>query len=167
MDRGSKHVISLLVDNRPGVIARVAVLFTRRGFNIESFVGAPTGYDGLSRLTIVVKGDDRQIENITKQLNKLVDIIKVSDFSPHETVERELAIIKVEIPEEKRPEVIQIVEVFRGKIVDVGTRTLTLEITGDEEKINAMVTLLKSYKVKEIIRTGRVAMKRGSKSTYK
>jgi acetolactate synthase-1/3 small subunit len=143
----------------------VAGLFSRRGFNIESLAVGTCEEPGMSRITIVVTGDDRQLEQVDKQLNKLIDVIKVSDITDNETVDRELALIKVNAePGTSRSEVMQIASIFRAQIVDVGTKTVVLEVTGDAEKIDALEKLLRQYGVKELVRTGKIAILRGSKT---
>ena len=158
-----QHIISVLVENKAGVLARVSGLFSRRGFNIESLAVGTCETPGMSRITIVVIGDDMHIEQVKKQLNKLIDIIKITDITEKEHVARELALIKVHAePGSQRSEVMQIAGIFRAKIIDVGAQTLILEITGDSEKIFAMESLLRPYGVLELVRTGRVALQRGS-----
>ncbi|RPJ52802.1 MAG: acetolactate synthase small subunit [Methanobacteriota archaeon] len=159
------HTVSVLVENKAGVLSRVAGLFSRRGFNIESLAVGTCEEPGMSRITIVVTGDDRQLEQVDKQLNKLIDVIKVSDITDNETVDRELALIKVNAePGSSRSEVMQIASIFRAQIVDVGTKTVVLEVTGDAEKIDALEKLLRQYGVKELVRTGKIAILRGSKT---
>jgi acetolactate synthase-1/3 small subunit len=158
-----KHTVAILVENKPGVLTRVAGLFSRRGFNIESLAVGVTENPDTSRMTVVVSGDDRILEQVMKQLNKLIDVIRVSDIPPEESVNRELALIKVGVDSSTRAEVMQIVDVFRAKIVDVGIKSLVVEVTGDESKINAMEQLLRQFGIKEMVRTGKVAMNRGAK----
>ena len=158
-----KHTVAVLVENKPGVLARVAGLFSRRGFNIESLAVGVTENPDTSRITIVVSGDDRILEQVMKQLNKLIDVIRVSDIPPEESVSRELALIKVGVDSATRAEVMQIVDVFRAKIVDVGIKSLVVEVTGDESKINAMEQLLRQFGIREMVRTGKIAMNRGAK----
>ncbi len=158
-----KHTVAILVENKPGVLTRVAGLFSRRGFNIESLAVGVTENPDTSRMTIVVSGDDRILEQVMKQLNKLIDVIRVSDIPPEESVNRELALIKVGVDSSTRAEVMQIVDVFRAKIVDVGIKSLVVEVTGDESKINAMEQLLRQFGIKEMVRTGKIAMNRGAK----
>lgn len=155
------HPIAAIVRNESGVLARIAGLFARRGFNIDSLAVGETEDPRYSRMTIVVWGDDRVLEQVVKQLNRLIDVIRVSDFvgAPH--VERELALVKVHAPPGRRGEVIELVEVFRGKIVDVSRRTLTVEISGDAEKVEAFIELIKSYGIVELARTGRIVLARG------
>lgn len=156
-----KHTISVLVENKFGVLARVAGLFSGRGYNIDSLCVGETQDPTVSRMTIVTHGDDRVIEQIEKQLNKLIDVIKVNDFTQEDHVERELVLIKVKAENEKRRDVLEIANIFRARIVDVGQKVLTIEITGDEEKITAMVELLKPFGIKELVRSGKLAITRG------
>jgi acetolactate synthase-1/3 small subunit len=158
-----KHTLAVLVENKPGVLTRVAGLFSRRGFNIESLAVGVTENPDISRMTIVVGGDDRVLEQVEKQLNKLIDVIRVSDIPVEESVNRELALIKVGVDSSTRSEVMQIVDVFRAKIVDVGAKSLIVEVTGDESKITAIEQLLRQFGVKELVRTGKIAMNRGAK----
>ncbi|MCC6027475.1 MAG: acetolactate synthase small subunit [Archaeoglobi archaeon] len=157
-----RYTIAALVENKPGVLARVASLFRRRGFNIESLTVGVTERDDISRMTIVVSGDEKVLEQVMKQLNKLIEVIKVSDISSG-SVERELCLVKVNAPPEKRGELVELTNIFRGRIVDVAKDSFIIEITGDEEKINAFVDLMRGYGIKEIARTGKVAMVRGAK----
>lgn len=155
------HVISTLVENKPGVLQKVAGLFTRRDFNIDSITVGESEVDGLARMVITVKADDKILEQVIKQLNKLVDVVKIKDISKN-AVKRELCLIKVNIPNEKaRAEIMQYANIFRAKIVDVTEETLIIEITGDMEKTNAFISLLKGYGIKKISRTGLTAMARG------
>lgn len=155
------HVISTLVENKPGVLQKVAGLFTRRDFNIDSITVGESEVNGLARMVITVKADEKILEQVTKQLNKLVDVVKIKDISKN-AVKRELCLIKVNIPNEKsRAEIMQYANIFRAKIVDVTEETLIIEITGDMEKINAFISLLKGYGIKKISRTGLTAMARG------
>lgn len=158
-----KHTLAVLVENKPGVLTRVAGLFSRRGFNIESLAVGVTENPDTSRMTIVVTGDDRVLEQVMKQLNKLIEVIRVSDVPPDESVNRELALIKVGVDSATRAEVMQIVDVFRAKIVDVGIKSLVVEVTGDESKITAMEQLLRQFGIREMVRTGKIAMNRGAK----
>ncbi len=159
-----KHTISVLVENKFGVLSRIAGLFSGRGFNIESLSVAETIDPTVSRMTIVTRGSDQIIEQVTKQLNKLVDIIKVIDLSQEKFIDREMVLIKVDINQPvKRDEVLRVVEIFRCKVVDVSPKTYTIEATGDEGKIKAIVDMLKPSGIKESVRTGRVAMTRGAK----
>jgi acetolactate synthase-1/3 small subunit len=155
-----RHTISLTVENKFGVLARVAGLFSGRGYNIESLSVAETLDPSVSKMTIVTNGEDKIIEQIIKQLNKLINSIKVVDLTVTEHVEREMVLIKVSASGENRTEVLRLVDIFRGKIVDVSTDTFVIELTGDEEKIRAVLDLLKPLGVKDIVRTGKVAMQR-------
>jgi acetolactate synthase-1/3 small subunit len=159
------HIISAIVENKPGVLYSVANLFRRRGFNIESISVGPTEQEDLARMTVTVKGDDKTIDQVVKQLNKLIDVVKVSILDPANVVTREMALIKVHISETKaRSDIINYVEVFRGRVVDISPETLMAEITGSSDKISAFVDLMKPFGIKEIARTGITALSRGSKS---
>ena len=160
-----RHVITLLVENEFGVLTRVAGLFSGRGFNIESLCVAETLDPTVSTMTIVTRGDDQILEQVLKQLNKLIPVIKVVDLIEKEFVEREMVLVKVSATPETREEILRVVDIFRGKVIDVGAKTYTVEVTGDEKKINALLALLKPLGIKELVRTGRVAMIRGSKIT--
>ena len=156
------HIISVLVENKPGVLYAVSNLFRRRGFNIESISVGPIERDDMSKMIIVVKSDQRTIEQVIKQLNKLIDVIKVSLLKKESSVLRELALIKANAQELKyRSEIIQYASIFRGRIVDVAPDSLTIELTGDPEKINAFIDLIKVFGIKEIARTGITALTRG------
>jgi len=157
-----RHTISVLVENEFGVLARVAGLFSGRGFNIESLSVAETMDSTISRITLVTRGDDQVLEQIEKQLNKLINVIKVVDFTATEHVERELVLVKVQADERTRAEVMNIVDIFRGKIIDVSAQSFIVELTGAEEKIDALVKLLRPIGIQEIVRTGKVAMFRGT-----
>jgi len=156
-----RHTISVLVENKPGVLARISSLFSARGFNIDSLAVGETEQHDISRMTIVVKGDERILEQVMKQLNKLIDVIKVTDFVEQPHLERDLVLIKVNAEKGKRSEVLEIADIFRAKIVDVAPNSLIVEMTGDEEKILALVNMLKPFGIKEMVRTGIVAMGRG------
>jgi acetolactate synthase-1/3 small subunit len=156
-----RHTISILVENEFGVLARVSGLFSGRGFNIKSLTVAETLDPSVSRITLETIGDDQIVEQITKQLNKLVCVIKVMDFQDTVHVEREMALIKVAADEQTRSDILNIVNIFRAKVIDVDPRSYIIEVTGDEEKINAILNLLKPLGIKEIVRTGKVAMQRG------
>jgi acetolactate synthase-1/3 small subunit len=158
-----RHIITLLVENEFGVLARVAGLFSGRGFNIESLCVAESLDPEVSNMTIVTRGDDQIIEQVLKQLNKLISVIKVVDLIEKDYVEREMVLVKVAATADTREEILRIVDIFRGKVVDVGSKTYTLEVTGDEKKITAILGLLKPLGIKELVRTGHVAMVRGSK----
>jgi acetolactate synthase-1/3 small subunit len=158
-----RHVITLLVENEFGVLTRIAGLFSGRGFNIESLCVAETLDPTVSTMTIVTRGDDQIIEQVLKQLNKLIPVIKVVDLIEKDFVEREMVLVKVSANAETREEILRVVDIFRGKVIDVGSKTYTIEVTGDEKKINAILALLKPLGIKELVRTGHVAMVRGSK----
>ncbi|HII93678.1 MAG TPA: acetolactate synthase small subunit [Methanosarcina sp.] len=158
-----KHTLAVLVENKSGVLSRVASLFSRRGYNIDSLAVGVTEDPEISRMTIVVQGDDQVLEQVTKQLNKLVDVIKVSDIGVDDTVERELALIKVSADVTARAEIIQIANIFRARIVDVAPKSITVEVTGDEGKIDAIEKLLRQFGIKEMVRTGKIALVRGPK----
>jgi len=156
-----KHTISVLVENQSGVLARISGLFSARGYNIDSLAVGETEDPTVSRMTIVSQGDDRIIEQIMKQLNKLVDVIKVQDLSEAEMIERELVLVKVTVGATQRAELMQIVNTFRAKIVDVNPKSLTVEVTGNQSKIDAMLELLGPFGIKEVARTGIIALSRG------
>jgi acetolactate synthase-1/3 small subunit len=160
-----KHTLSVLVENKPGVLTRVAALFARRGFNIDSLAVGETEDPALSRMTITVVGLDKPIEQVTKQLHKLINVIKISDLAPETTVERELVLVKVATNAETRSEIMQIVEIFRAKIIDVSREAVVIEVTGTREKVDAMLTLFRPFGVIELARTGRIAIRRGHRST--
>jgi acetolactate synthase-1/3 small subunit len=162
---GKTKVIAALVENKPGVLHSVANMFRRRGFNIESITVGRTEQENLSRMTITVNGDEKTLEQIIKQMNKLIDVVKVSELEPENIVTRELALIKVNVPDTKtRSDIINCVEVFRGRVVDVSSETLTIEITGTPDKIDAFLNLMKTYGIMELARTGITALSRGVKS---
>ena len=158
-----KHVISVLVENKVGVLSRITGLFSGRGFNIESLAVGETENVDISRMTIVVSGDDSILEQVRKQLGKVVDTIKVTDYTGTDYVERNLILIKVSALPGKRNEIIELVDVFRGKIIDVGQKDMIVEISGPEDRLEAAVNLLRPYGIKEVARTGRIAMNRGPK----
>lgn len=158
------HVISVIVHNKPGVLSRVSGLFSRRGYNIESLAVGETDNPDLSRITIVVSGDEGILEQIQKQLYKLIDVIKVIDLPKDTSVRRELVLIKVNSDKSTRAEIIQIADIFRGKIVDVGDTNLTVEITGEEGKVEAFVNMMAKFGIKELVRTGKIALHRGEKT---
>ncbi len=160
---GLRHTIGVLVENQPGVLSRVAGLFSGRGFNIESLTVAVTNEPGLSRITLVTTGDQHILEQIIKQLNKLVNVIKVIDFRETEFVEREMALIKVRAEQHTRAEVLRIVDIFRAKVVDVSPHFYTIEVTGDDGKINAILELLGQIGIVEVARTGKAALARAKK----
>lgn len=158
-----KRTLAILVENKPGVLVRVVSLFARRGYNIESLAVGPTENPQFSRITIVVEGDEVVLEQISKQLYKLIDVLKVSDVTSDQSVERELVMIKVTAEASTRSEIMQIVDIFRAKIVDVGKKSVIVEITGDQDKVSALVDLLRPFGIKELVRTGKIAMVRGTK----
>ena len=159
-----QHTISVLVVNQSGVLSRISGLFSGRGFNIESLNVAETNEPGVSRMTIITLGDDKKIEQITKQLNKLIDVIKVVDLTEEHFVDRELILVKMNSEPRVREEILRIVDIFRAKVIDVSPDNYTVEITGDEGKIKGFLDLLKPLGIKEIVRSGRIAISRGSKS---
>jgi acetolactate synthase-1/3 small subunit len=158
-----KHTIAILVNDQPGVLQRVSGLFGRRGFNIESITVGASEESGLSRMVIVTTGDDHTLEQVQKQLYKLIDVIKVIDVSSNPMVGRELGLIKVGAEPAARPEILGIVETFRAAVVDIGPSTLIVQVVGDTEKIDAMIELLKPYGIRELSRTGVTAMSRGNR----
>ncbi|HZZ58690.1 MAG TPA: acetolactate synthase small subunit [Opitutaceae bacterium] len=155
-----RHTISVLVENKFGVLARVAGMISGRGFNIDSLNVAPTQDASLSRITIVLKGDDSALDLCTKQLRKLVNVVEVEDFKEEQAVARELVLVKVRADSRTRPEILQIQDIFRAKIVNMTAETLIIEVTGDEEKVNALLGLLEPFGIVELARTGRLALKR-------
>lgn len=156
-----KHTLSVLVENKPGVLARVAGLFSRRGFNIDSLAVGVTERPEISRMTVVVDVEEHSLEQVYKQLNKLINVLKVIDLDDEDSVQRELVLVKVKADPKARAEVVEIVDIFRGKIVDVGKGTLCAEVTGTGTKLRALEDLLKPYGVTEMVRTGVVAISRG------
>ncbi len=155
-----RHTISVLVENKFGVLTRIAGLFSGRGFNIDTLNVAPTQDPTLSRMTIVTRGDDATLEQAVKQLNKLVEVMKVHDFASEEYIDRELVLVKVVVDSKTRSEVMQITDIFRAKIVDVQPKSLTIEITGNESKVEKFIELMKSFGVMDLTRTGKVALPR-------
>jgi acetolactate synthase-1/3 small subunit len=165
MESKKTRVIAALVENKPGVLHSVSNMFRRRGFNIESITVGRTAQEDLSRMTITVKGDEKTLEQIVKQMNKLIDVVKVSQLEPENIVTRELALIKVNVPDNKsRSDVINCVDVFRGRVVDVSPEALTIEITGTPDKIDAFLNLMRTYGIMELARTGLTALARGVRS---
>lgn len=160
-----KHTLSVLVENKPGVLTRVAGLFARRGFNIDSLVVAETEDPAVSRMTITVDEQDQPVEQVTKQLHKLINVIKITDMDPGGSVERELLLVKVKADAASRSEIMQIVEIFRAKIVDVSSEVLLVEMTGTRDKVSAFMDLIGPFGVVELMRTGRIAMSRGRRPT--
>ena len=162
-DKGIKHILSMLVDNQPGVLSRVAGFFSGRGFNIDSLCVSETTDPSVSRITLVAMGDMAILEQIKKQLNKLINVIEVLDFTDTEYIQRETALVKVRAKPEDRAEILRMVDIFRSRVVDLGSEFYTVEITGDEGKINAFLGLLKNIGIKELARTGIVALAREKK----
>lgn len=158
-----RHTLSVLLQNKPGVLSRVTGLFSGRGFNIESLSVAPTIEKEVSCLTLVTNGDEAIVEQITKQLHKLIDVIKVTDMSEHEYVEREMALIRVKAESSSRAEVLRTIDIFRGKVVDVSPKSYAIEVTGSVSKVQAIIDILRPIGIQEIVRTGAVAMTRGHK----
>ena len=163
----TKHTMSVTVENRPGVLTRVATLFRRRGYNIDSLTVGTTENQGISRMTIVVQGDDQIMEQVSKQLYKLVDVIKVIDITKEESVDRELVLIKVKADNNVRAEIVQIVDIFRARIVDIGRNSLIIEATGDQRKIDALEDSFRPFGIIELVRTGKMAMVRGTNEDTK
>ena len=159
-----KHVLSALVKNSSGVLSRVSGLFSRRGYNIDSLTVGRTEDPSISRMTITLMGDDNVLEQVKKQLNKLEDVVRVIDFKANESVYRELVLIKVKANAENRAAINETVKIFRSKIIDLSSDTLTIELTGDEEKISALINLMEEYGIEELVRTGVTALQRGEKT---
>lgn len=162
---GRKHVLSVLVENKPGVLTRVSGLFTRRGFNIDTLSVGPTDDERISRITLTLDGASQPIDQVTKQLHKLINVLKIKDLEPAETVARELALFKVSCDPQTRSEIRELAEVFRGKVVDIGKKSIIAEITGERSKIEAFEKLVRPYGLVEMIRTGEVAISRGREET--
>ena len=158
-----KHIIAVIVENKSGVLTRIAGLFSRRSFNIDSLSVGATDNPDYSRMTISVQGDRDVMEHVIKQMSKMINVILVREMYPVESMERELAIIKVSVDRESRSEVMQIVNIFRAKIIDVSQRSMIIEVTGDEEKVEAIIQLLRQFGIKELARTGKVSMVRGTR----
>ncbi len=159
-----KHTLSVLVENNPGVLARIAGLFSRRGFNIDSLAVGPTEHPDISRMTVVVDVDELPLEQVTKQLNKLVEVLKVVELDPTSSVQRQILLIKVRADASARSHIIETVDLFRGKIIDVGPDSLTIEATGKSEKLDALLSLLEPYGIRELVQSGVVAIGRGPRS---
>jgi acetolactate synthase-1/3 small subunit len=162
---GRKHILSILVQNRPGVLTRIAGLFARRGFNIDTLAVGPTDDPAVSRITLTVDGAKHPIDQVTKQLHKLVNVLKIRDLEPEDAVARELALFKVACDGGSRGEVMQISEIFRGKVVDVGRRSVVIEVTGTDDKIEAFEALVRPFGLVEMVRTGEIAIARGRGET--
>ncbi|WP_380285307.1 acetolactate synthase small subunit [Kitasatospora purpeofusca] len=160
----SKHTLSVLVENKPGVLARIAALFSRRGFNIDSLAVGPTEHPDVSRMTIVVNVEDLPLEQVTKQLNKLVNVIKIVELDQSAAIQRELVLVKVRADSETRSQIVEIVQLFRAKTVDVSPDAVTIEATGSSDKLEAMLRMLEPYGIKELVQSGLVAIGRGARS---
>ncbi len=159
-----KHTLSVLVENKPGVLARIAALFSRRGFNIDSLAVGPTEHAEISRMTLVVDVAEAPLEQITKQLNKLVEVLKIVELEPPSSVQRQIVLVKVRADATNRSHIVETAELFRGKVVDVATDSLTIEITGKMEKVQAMLAVLEPFGIKELVQSGVVAVGRGPRS---
>ena len=162
---GRRHILSLLVENKPGVLARIAGLFARRGFNIDSLAVGPTDDDTISRITLTVDGANHPIDQVTKQLHKLVNVIKIRDLEPGDSVARELALFKVSADNDSRTQIMEYAEIFRGRVVDVSKRSVTVELTGDDAKIEAFEQMVRPFGLVEMVRTGEIAVARGRSAT--
>jgi len=160
----SKHTLSILVENTPGILARAAALFARRGFNIDSLAVGPTEHSAVSRMTVVVDVEDQPLEQVTKQLNKLINVIKIVELEAPLSVQRELMLVKVKADLETRSHILEIVQLFRAKVVDVATDAITIEATGSEDKLDAMLRVLEPFGIRELVQSGMVAIGRGSRS---
>ena len=160
----SRHTLSVLVEDQPGVLARISALFSRRGFNIDSLAVGPTEIAGVSRMTIVVNVEELPLEQVTKQLNKLVNVLKIVELEPGSAVQRELLLVKVKADTDNRSHVLETVQLFRAKVVDVATDTVTVEATGSRDKIEALLRVLEPFGIKELVQSGVVAMGRGPRS---
>ena len=166
MHTGRKHILSILVENKPGVLTRIAGLFARRGFNIDTLTVGPTNDEGISRITLTVDGALHPIDQVTKQLHKLINVLKIKDLEPADTVARELALFKIAVNDgAQRAEVMQIAEIFRGKVVDVTKRSLIVEVTGTTDKIAAFENMVRPFGLIEMMRTGEIAISRGRGET--
>src|SRR5437660_935381 len=162
---GRKHILTLLVENKPGVLARISGLFSRRGFNIETLAVGPTDDPSLSRMTLTLDGALHPIDQVTKQLHKLVNVIKIRDLEPEETVARELALFKVAADGESRAQIMQFADIFRGRVIDVSKRSMTVEVTGTDDKIEAFERMIRPFGLIEMVRTGEIAISRGRSAT--
>jgi acetolactate synthase-1/3 small subunit len=160
----SRHTLSVLVENKPGLLVRVAGLFSRRGFNIDSLAVGPTEHEEISRMTIVVNCEDHPLEQVTKQLNRLINVLKIVELEPAAAVQRELMLVKVRADLETRSRVLETVGLFRAKVVDVATDAVTIEATGNKEKLDALIRVLQPFGIKELVQSGMVAMGRGGRS---
>ncbi|MBA3306807.1 MAG: acetolactate synthase small subunit [Thermoleophilaceae bacterium] len=162
---GRKHILSLLVENKPGVLARISGLFARRGFNIDSLAVGPTDDDKISRITLTVDGASHPIDQVTKQLHKLIHVIKIRDLDPKEAVARELALFKISADGDSRGQIMEYAEIFRGRIVDVSKRSVTVELTGPDDKLEAFEQMIRPFGLIEMVRTGEIAVSRGRSVT--
>ena len=162
---GRKHILSLLVENKPGVLARISGLFARRGFNIDSLAVGPTDDDKISRITLTVDGAAHPIDQVTKQLHKLINVIKIRDLEPREAVARELALLKISADGDNRAQVMEYADIFRGRVVDVSKRSITVEVTGTDDKIEAFEQMIRPFGLIEMVRTGEIAVSRGRSAT--
>jgi len=160
----NRHTLSVLVEDQPGVLARISALFSRRGFNIDSLAVGPTELPGISRMTIVVNVEDLPLEQVTKQLNKLVNVLKIVELEPESSVHRELLLVKVKVDLDTRTHVLENVELFRAKVIDVAPDTLTIEATGSRDKLQALLAVLEPFGIKELVQSGVVAVGRGARS---
>jgi acetolactate synthase-1/3 small subunit len=160
----SRHTLSVLVENKPGVLARVSSLFSRRGFNIDSLAVGPTEHPEISRMTIVVSVESLPLEQVTKQLNKLVNVLKIVELDPGSSVQRELLLVKVRADTETRSQVLETVQLFRAKVIDVASDAVTIEATGSKDKLEALIRVLEPFGIKELVQSGMVAMGRGARS---
>ncbi|MEW1611047.1 MULTISPECIES: acetolactate synthase small subunit [unclassified Streptomyces] len=160
----SKHTLSVLVENKPGVLARITALFSRRGFNIDSLAVGTTEHPDISRITIVVNVEDLPLEQVTKQLNKLVNVLKIVELEPAAAIQRELVLVKVRADSETRSQIVEIVQLFRAKTVDVSPDAVTIEATGGADKLEAMLKMLEQYGIKELVQSGTIAIGRGARS---
>jgi acetolactate synthase-1/3 small subunit len=162
---GRHHILSILVENKPGVLARISGLFSRRGFNIDTLAVGPTDDERISRITLTVDGAKHPIDQVTKQLHKLVNVLKIRDLEPGETVARELALFKIAAEGESRGQVMQFAQIFRANVIDVSKRSLTVEVTGTDDKVEAFEELVRPYGLVEMVRTGEIAVARGRSTT--
>ena len=162
---GRKHILSILVENKPGVLTRIAGLFARRGFNIDTLAVGPTDDERLSRITLTLDGAMHPIDQVTKQLHKLVNVIKIRDLEPDKTISREMALFKVSADGQTRGEIMQLTDIFRGRIIDVSSRTATIEVTGTHDKIEAFEQMVRPFGLIEMVRTGEIAIARGRGQT--
>jgi acetolactate synthase I/III small subunit len=160
----SKHTLSVLVENKPGVLARIAALFSRRSFNIDSLAVGPTEHPAISRMTVVVDVEDKPLEQVTKQLNKLVNVIKIVELDPAQSIQRELLLLKVKADLDSRSHVLETVQLFRAKVVDVAADAVTIEATGSAEKLDALLRMLEPFGIRELVQSGVVAVSRGARS---